>query len=336
MIIRMDLDRDGYDIVLQPGVLSQANQYLQLQRKVLLVTDDGVPAEYVRQAAACCREPQVVTLPQGEASKSMGSYQRLLAVMLENGFGRRDCVLAVGGGMVGDVSGFAAATYMRGVDFYNIPTTFLSQVDSSIGGKTAVNFQGVKNPVGAFHQPKKVLIDPDTLKTLEERQFNAGVAESVKMALTCDGELFRLLSRIENDPADWQEVIYRSLLVKKQVVESDPQENGLRRVLNFGHTVGHAIESFAQGRLLHGECVALGMRLMCGPAVLPQLEQVLAKFRLPRQVQAQATDLMPFLLHDKKMDAGGTVAGVYVEEIGSFSFVRWDEEQWRAHLEERL
>ncbi len=336
MKIRVDLGRDGYDILLQPGILSQAGQYLQLQRKVLLVTDDGVPPAYVEQVAACCREPAVVTLPQGEASKSMESYQRLLAVLLEKGFGRGDCVTAVGGGMVGDLSGFAAATYMRGVDFYNIPTTFLSQVDSSIGGKTAVDFQGVKNAVGAFHQPKKVLIDPEVLQTLDKRQFHAGVAESIKMALTFDADLFRLLCDGKEDWGRWQEIIGRSLLVKKKVVESDPQEKGLRRALNFGHTVGHAIESHAQGKLLHGECVALGMTLMCGPAVLPQLEKALAKYALPRHIQATAADLMPYLLHDKKMDAGGYVTGVYVEQIGQFSFVRWSAQQWQAYLEERL
>ena len=182
----MNLGKDSYDIVVERGLLARASHHLNLNRRVLIVTDSGVPAEYAETVAAQCRESIICTVEQGEGSKSPEMFEKLLQMMLDNGFSRKDLVIAVGGGVVGDLSGFAASAYMRGIDFYNIPTTLLSQIDSSIGGKTAINFGGVKNIVGAFYQPKKVLIDPDLLKTLPHRQISNALAEAVKMALTSD------------------------------------------------------------------------------------------------------------------------------------------------------
>ena len=170
MTVRIELGESSYDVVLEPGCLSHAGELLDLDRKVLVVTDAGVPfaVTYGNHDA------------EGEGSKSFPVLEKLLVKMLEEGFTRRDCVVAVGGGVVGDLSGLAAALYMRGIDFYNIPTTLLSQADSSIGGKTAIDLAGIKNSVGVFRQPKKVLIDPETLKTLPARQIAAGYAEIVK------------------------------------------------------------------------------------------------------------------------------------------------------------
>ncbi|MBR4868020.1 MAG: 3-dehydroquinate synthase, partial [Clostridia bacterium] len=190
MILPLSLGERSYDIVIRRGVLHQASEFLQLDRKVLIVTDDGVPAEYAQTVAAQCADPLVVTLPQGESTKCMASFEQLCRAMLEHGFTRTDCVVAVGGGVMGDLAGFAAASFMRGIDFYNIPTTLLSQVDSSIGGKVAIDLDGVKNCIGAFYQPKKVLIDPNTLLTLDPRHIAAGLAEAVKMAATFDKDLF--------------------------------------------------------------------------------------------------------------------------------------------------
>ena len=166
MTIHMNLGKDSYDILVERGIIAKAHEHLNLNRRVLVVTDTGVPAEYAETVAALCKESVICNLEMGEASKSLEGFGRLLSAMLEHSFSRKDCVVAVGGGVVGDLAGFAASAYMRGIDFYNIPTTLLSQIDSSIGGKTAINFGGVKNIVGAFYQPKKVLIDPDLLKTL--------------------------------------------------------------------------------------------------------------------------------------------------------------------------
>ena len=332
MLIPVRLGDQSYDIILERGALTQVGQLLHLDRKVLIVTDDGVPAVYAQTVAAACGEPHIVTLPQGEASKTLENFQLLLSRMLAASFTRHDCVVAVGGGVVGDLSGFAASCYMRGVDFYNIPTTLLSQVDSSIGGKTAVDFEGVKNAVGAFYQPKRVLIDPDTLQTLDVRQLHAGLSESIKMAMTSDADLFCLIEQSTDLYADLPEIIHRSLLIKRDVVEKDPKESGLRRVLNFGHTIGHAIESYHGGALLHGECVAAGMLPFCHPDLRPRLRAVLQAYELPTTANGRVEDLLPYVLHDKKRQAD-TVAAVFVDELGSFRLTNLPIDQIPSHLE---
>lgn len=334
MIIPVNADNGCYDIVLERGSLKKAGQLLELDRRVLVVTDEGVPPEYAGCVASQCREPVVVTVPRGEGSKSFEQLERLLSAMLEASFTRGDCVVAVGGGVVGDLSGFAASCYMRGIDFYNIPTTLLSQVDSSVGGKTAVNFGGVKNIVGAFYQPKKVIIDPETLKTLERRQLMAGLAEAIKMAATSSSELFELIEKSEDLDADLPEIIRRSLCIKRDVVEKDPKENGLRRILNFGHTVGHAVEGFNKGRLLHGECVALGMPPMCSGEALERVTKVLKKYGLPTEIEQSADELMPYLKHDKKMTAD-SVKVVLVDKIGQFRICDMKPEEILGSLENK-
>lgn len=334
MIIPVNADNGCYDIVLERGSLKKAGQLLELDRRVLVVTDEGVPPEYAGCVAGQCKEPVVVTVPRGEGSKSFKQLERLLSAMLEASFTRGDCVVAVGGGVVGDLSGFAASCYMRGIDFYNIPTTLLSQVDSSVGGKTAVNFGGVKNIVGAFYQPKKVIIDPETLKTLERRQLMAGLAEAIKMAATSSAELFELIEKSEDLDADLPEIIRRSLCIKRDVVEQDPKENGLRRILNFGHTVGHAVEGFNKGKLLHGECVALGMPPMCSGEALERVTKVLKKYGLPTQIEQSADELMPYLKHDKKMTAN-SVKVVLVDKIGQFRICDMKPEDILGSLENK-
>lgn len=309
----------GYDIWFERGLLGRAGEFLHLKRKVLIVTDGGVPAVYAQTVAAQCADPVVCTIPQGEQSKQIHTYTMLLETLVENRFTRTDCVVAVGGGVVGDLAGFAAATYMRGIDFYNIPTTVLSQVDSSIGGKTAIDFMGLKNLVGAFYPPKAVLIDPDTLSTLSARQVSNGLAEAVKMALTSDSELFTLFETADlSTPSVLDEIIRRALLVKKQVVEEDEREAGVRKILNFGHTLAHAIESvYGMDTYYHGECVALGMVPMCAPAVRERLLPVLRRLDLPTEIAGDAETVLDACRHDKKM-AGDTITVVYVPQIGSY------------------
>lgn len=319
MILTMNLGKNSYDIIVERGALGRVGTLLNLNRRVLIVTDDGVPSEYAKAVAAACKQPVVITLPQGEESKSIPTLSHLLSLMLQNGFTRTDAVVAVGGGVMGDLAGFAAATFMRGIDFYNIPTTLLSQVDSSIGGKTAVNLDGVKNCVGAFHQPKRVVIDPNTLSTLPPRQIANGLAEVIKMAATNDGDLFVRMEK--QDPlAHLDDVISSALAIKKQVVEADETERSLRRVLNFGHTLGHGIEScFALHDLYHGECVALGMLPLCAPHVRTRLEALLGRVGLPTTTDADINAVLEAVTHDKKMD-GDIIRYVYVPEIGQFTF----------------
>ena len=329
MVISVSLGAQSYPILLEPGALTRAGEHLSLDRRVLVVTDSGAPQEYAQAIASRCRQSRICTLPAGEGSKSMDSYHLLLREMLRLHMDRGDCVAAVGGGMVGDLAGFAAATYMRGV-----PTTLLAQVDSSVGGKTAIDLDGVKNAVGAFHQPRAVLIDTDVLRTLSPRQTAEGLAESVKMAMTCDASLLSLIETASDLTAALPEIIARSLRIKAQVVEQDPTEQGLRRVLNFGHTLGHAIESCTGGELLHGECVALGMVPMCAPPLRPRLTAILQRCGLPTECGCTAGQLLPYLLHDKKA-ASGSVTAVLVDEPGTFRMETMTPEEILRRWEER-
>ena len=333
MTLSMNLGANSYDIILEHGALQRASEYLNLNRKVLVVTDDGVPSAYADAVAAQCKSAVKIVVKQGEESKGFPTFERLCRAMLENGFTRTDAVVAVGGGVVGDLSGFTASAYMRGIDFYNIPTTLLSEVDSSIGGKTAINLGGVKNIIGAFYQPKRVLIDPDVLKTLPPRQIANGLAEVIKMAATFDADLFRMIET-EDIGENLDTLIERSLRIKKSVVECDEKEAGLRRVLNFGHTIGHGIESYEELHgLYHGECVALGMIPMCGGEVRERILAVLKKAGLPTDLRFDADRVYEAVTHDKKAD-GDMIHVVYVPEIGSYEMKKVSLAEFRHTVKE--
>ena len=325
----------GYDIIIENGVLRRAGELLNLDRKVMIVTDDGVPEHYVKSLAAQCREPHLYTMPQGEGSKCLDTFAVILSAMLKAGFARGDCVCAIGGGVVGDLAAFAASCYMRGVDFYNIPTTLLSQIDSSVGGKTAVNFDGVKNAVGSFYFPKKVLIDPNLLATLDARLLAAGLAEAVKMAATLDESLLAVIENSKDLAADLPEIIARSIQLKADVVEQDPYEKGLRRVLNFGHTVGHAIESVNEGTYYHGECVAMGMMPLCGDEVRARLKAILEKYNLPTGYSGDKRALLPLLVKDKKK-INNVIRAVYAPRAGAFEFIDMTPEELGERMERYL
>ena len=327
MIIPLNLGEKSYDIILERGALKKVKELLGIaaDRKVLIVTDSGMPTEYVSTVSASFENCSVFTFPQGEASKNFDTYRQICERLMELPSTRKDAVIAVGGGVTGDMAGFAAATYMRGIDFYNIPTTLLSQVDSSIGGKTAIDLGRIKNIIGAFHQPKRVIIDPDVLSTLPVRHLKNGLAEAMKMGLTMDKELFEIFEKGEAEERI-DEVIERSLLVKKRVVEEDEKETGLRKVLNFGHTVGHGIEASAFGELYHGECVALGMIPMCGDGIKDRVISALEKAGLPVSYPFDREKVREALSHDKKSDTKGITA-VFCREIGTFEFINTDTEE---------
>ena len=317
MILPVKTSSGGYNIYLERGALLKAGEYFNLDRRVLVVTDSGVPRQYSETVAEQCKTPFIVTVPEGETSKCFDEYKSLLSALVDNGFTRSDCVVAVGGGVVGDMAGFAAASYMRGICFYNIPTTVLSQVDSSVGGKVAIDFGGYKNIVGAFYPPSGVIIDPDTLKTLPARQISNGLAEALKMALTSDPELFEIFEK-GNEVKEIDTVIERSLKIKRSVVEQDEKEGGLRKILNFGHTLAHAIESQnGMQNLYHGECVALGMLPMCSEKVRKRLVPVLESLNLPVSTDIDAKAVIDAVRHDKKM-SGDKITVIYVPEIGSY------------------
>lgn len=317
-VLHMKLGANGYDITVERGALDKAGELLKLDRRVLIVTDDGVPFNYSDKIASFCKEPHVVTLPQGEQNKCMATYMKLLEKMVEFKFDRGDCVVAVGGGVMGDLAGFVASTYMRGVDFYNVPTTLLSQIDSSIGGKVAVDFAGYKNLVGAFYQPKAVLIDPDVLSTLSSRQLACGMAEAVKMFATFNEEMFCEVEENYDEKID--KIIIEALKIKKAVVEEDEKEKGLRKVLNFGHTVGHAIESIEESSdypLFHGECVGIGMLCMSSPDIVKRLRHILHRMDIPTSWRGYEKELKAAMLHDKKA-GGDTISVILVDKLGTF------------------
>ena len=330
--IPVSLGEDSYDIILGCGVLSLAENYLDLERSVLILTDSGVPSEYSSTLAKKCKRAIIHTVKEGEESKNLANFESILRLMAENKFTRSDCVIAVGGGVVGDLAGFVASAYMRGVDFYNVPTTLLSQVDSSIGGKVAVDLDGYKNTVGAFYQPRRVLIDPELLLTLDIRQIRAGLAEALKMATTSDPVLFEMF---ESDEylSDIEAVILRSLLIKRGIVERDVNEQDERKILNFGHTVGHAIESASD--LLHGECVALGMLYMCSGSVRERLFPIIDQMGLPTDYKANADELFNFILRDKKA-SGDNITVTFVNEIGKAELRRMPIENIKDYLSENL
>lgn len=308
--LTMNLGPRSYDIILRRGSLHNIYQLISLDRRVAIVTDSGVPAEYAQQVADQCRDSVIITVPQGEGSKSMRTLESVLQQMLAFGMGRGDLVCAVGGGVVGDLAGFAAAVYMRGIDFINCPTTTLSMIDSSIGGKTAVDLGDTKNIVGAFWQPKLVVVDPDTLATLPRRHVINGLAEALKAGLLADPKLFDIF---ENGDVDAQidEIISRSLKFKKGIVEQDETERGVRKALNFGHTIGHGIEAVRgiKGRrtvgLYHGECVALGMLPMLENAGLQKrVRAVYRRIGLPTRAAFDKQKVLAEMLHDKKAQSG--------------------------------
>lgn len=317
----------SFDATVADGCLRRAAELFSLRRRVLVVTDEGVPPVYAQTVAAQCEHPLLVTVPQGEASKSFASLERLLCAMQDAGFTRSDCVCAVGGGVVGDLVGLAASLYQRGVDFYNVPTTLLAQADSAIGGKTAINLDGIKNPVGTFWQPRGVLIDPETLQTLPPAQLANGMAETIKAALLADAALF---SRLESGEASLPELIRGAIRVKGAIVEADEREAGLRRILNFGHTIGHGIEAVTG--LPHGACVGLGMLPMCADALRPRLAALLRRCGLPTKASADPDAVLQAALHDKKR-TNDEIQTVFVEAPGVWRLEPISPRELRQRIE---
>lgn len=314
--LHMNLGCNSYDIILERGCLHHISDYLNLDRKVLIITDDHVPKEYAQDLLKQCTQGYLSIVPQGEDSKGMHTYQELLETLLAHNFSRKDCVIALGGGVIGDLSGFVAASYMRGIDFINIPTTTLSQIDSSIGGKVAINLHEVKNIVGAFYQPKAVFIDPDTLATLPKRHYTNGIVEAIKAGLIYDPSLFEVFET-GDIYQDIETILEKALLVKKDVVEKDEKEQNLRKILNFGHTIGHAIESYYHlETYLHGECVAMGMLYFIKDEILKQrVHSLFQKLNIQYTTTYDKEAVFTLLSKDKKA-AGSHITIVEVERLG--------------------
>jgi len=317
--------KSKYRIVISKNAISKKNlvPLLKNHNKTLLISDDGVPSKIVREVTAVCKPSTKVfqmILQHGEQAKSVQNFQKILNFLADNNFDRTDVIVAVGGGVVGDISGFVASSYLRGIQFIQIPTTLLAQVDSSVGGKTAINILSGKNLVGAFYNPKGVIIDTNVLHSLPNRQLKAGLAEVIKYAFIQNKALFSLLKKypkkiLSKDHKIIEEIIFLSLQTKAKIVTKDEKENGIRAILNFGHTFGHAIEAHGKyKKILHGEAVAKGMRIASKISYLENLisekeyKEVIAllqKYEFDLSVdQYKYRELKPYIFRDKKIKAG--------------------------------
>lgn len=315
--------RGGYPVVIRRGLLGELRGRIGQNRKKLLVTDEGIPGALVNRILEQFPGAVLCRVPVGEACKTPDGLLTVWSALLDGGFCRSDCVIALGGGSVSDLAGFAAATYQRGLDCYLIPTTLLSALDASVGGKTAVDFGGVKNAVGCFSDPGAVWIDPEALDTLPRRQLVSGFAEAIKVGLTSDAELFEIF-RAGKEAERLDEVIRRAVSVKASVVERDREDRGIRRILNFGHTVGHALEAClgaSEAPLLHGECVALGMLPVVPEGLRRELLNIYRRIGLPDAFPADPEDFLGKIFADKKR-SGGEIDTVWVREPGKCEIVR--------------
>jgi 3-dehydroquinate synthase len=309
-IKRSDIE---YPIRAERGALNRLREFLPAHGRAMILTGSGVPSEYAECAAVQLRDADKVTVPDGETAKSIDTYVLVMRQLLENHFDRGDILVALGGGTIGDLAGFAASTFKRGMSLVHVPTTALSQLDSCVGGKTALNLGGIKNAAGTVYQPSAVVIDPELIKTLPKRHLYNGLAEALKAGIIRDEDLFEMLER---QGFDMEEVIFRALSVKLSVIQDDESDSSFRQILNLGHTIGHALESVLSGRLLHGECVLWGM--------LPMLEKQSDRERLLKIIRAwdipfigpvDKDQIFELVLSDKKV-RGDTITVSAAERIG--------------------
>ena len=336
--IPVRLGERSYDIFIAPGVsvsLGVTLKKLISTGKIGIVTDQHVARHYLRRTVSSLKhagyEPVSIVLPPGERSKTLATTARILDILARHRFERRSMLLALGGGVVGDLTGFAAAIYQRGIPFIQVPTTLVAQVDSSVGGKTGVDHVLGKNLIGAFHQPRAVLIDPDTLQTLPNREWVAGLAEVIKYGIIADDAFFSFLEGsmskiLKLDTDSVMHAIVRSCQIKARVVAEDERESDRRRILNYGHTIGHALESLGGYRgLIHGEAVGIGLVQeadlavhlgICEPSVPARIRGLVQTAGLSdRMPNISFAALWKAMQHDKKVTAGNVV-GVWPVRIG--------------------
>ncbi len=336
--VHVDLADRAYHVLVEPGLLAKAGETLKnagiSHCRAAVISDETVAgfhseALMVSLEAAGFR-PTLHTVPAGEASKSMTQAETLCREMIRAGHDRKSMVVALGGGVVGDLAGFVAAIFFRGIPFVQIPTTIVAQVDSSVGGKTGVNVGEGKNLLGAFHQPRLVIIDPETLRTLPDREFREGFAEAIKHAAIRDAAMLDELAAFDPSGRDVPaELIARNIAIKARVVEADELETlDIRALLNFGHTIGHGVEaSVPYGEMLHGEAISLGIRAALflserhaglAPEASAQVIGLLEKYHLPLVLPPEITTekVMEKLARDKKFSAGA-IRFVVLDALGS-------------------
>ncbi|MCM1263082.1 MAG: 3-dehydroquinate synthase [Butyrivibrio sp.] len=340
MADRMTVNYDKkpcYDIVFAQdfgGLLEELKDLGIEGRRAAIIADTNTAALYGEEIKNIldgnCKKVILHSIPAGEENKTLDNVKDIYRTLIEEKFDRKDLLIALGGGVVGDMTGYAAATYLRGVDFVQIPTTLLSQADSSIGGKTGVDFDGYKNMVGAFYMPKLVYMNVSTLKTLDDRQYYSGFAEIMKYGLIKNSSFYEWL--LENmyeihdrDLNVLEEMVMQSCAIKKLVVEKDPKEQGERALLNFGHTIGHAIEKATNFKMLHGECIALGAVAAAfiswkhnwlSMEEYYEIRDMYVPFNLPISIQdINPQEILDLTKSDKKM-AAGQIRFILLKKVG--------------------
>jgi 3-dehydroquinate synthase len=343
-IVPVSLGRRSYQIKVGAGLLARLGAEcaaLKLGQRCAVITDANVGKKFAAAAVKSLSKsgfaPVLITVPAGEKSKSLATVEKCYDALARHRLERQSFIVALGGGVVGDLAGFVAATYLRGIPFVQVPTTLLAQVDSSVGGKTGVNLRAGKNLVGAFYQPRLVLCDLDALKTLPRREYVSGFAEVIKYGIIYDAVLFAQLERnlaklLRRDAQILRDVIARCCEIKADVVGQDETESGLRAILNFGHTIGHAIEnSSGYGKYLHGEAIAIGQvaaarlsqkLLGLSSGEVSRVEKLFVQAGLPVKIKlspAQRRKLFAAMKLDKKA-SGGEVKFVLAEKIGRVRF----------------
>jgi 3-dehydroquinate synthase len=356
-IVNVPLGTRSYEIKIGPGLLSELGrecERLKLGNRCAVISDRNVAPRFARAAQLSLKkagfDSVLITVPAGETAKTLKVVEHCYDALAKHRLERKSFIVALGGGVVGDLAGFVAATYLRGVAFVQVPTTLLAQVDSSVGGKVGVNLKAGKNLVGAFHQPKFVLCDIDVLRTLPVREFRAGLAEVIKYGIIYDAALFARLERdlakmLKREPKTLTEVIARCCEIKADVVSQDETESGLRAILNFGHTIGHAIENISgYGKYLHGEAISIGQiaaaRISAAMAGLTAIEaeRIKTLFKragLPTEIQlnaGQQKKLFGAMRLDKKVSAG-EVKFVLAKKIGE---TIWGQKVPEARIQEAL
>ncbi len=338
--LEIQLRNSSYKIIIEDGLLSHLCFYIQKiyqNKKIYILTDDNVEKLYLKkvlQALKDTYELDYVVIPHGEESKTIHTYAKVCEALIEKGIKRNHLLLALGGGVIGDLCGFVAATLYRGIPYIGIPTSLLSQMDSSIGGKTGIDFAGRKNILGAFKQPSMVLIDPKVLDTLDEREFNNGMGELIKHGAIGN---YPLLQMLKTKPKITENIIYESLSVKKRVVELDEFDTKERMTLNFGHTFGHAIE--LKYGYKHGEAVAIGMLMAIRMGIdlkiteescYSELESILKLYNLPCE-SYDYKNYIEDIFYDKK-NIAGTINFIFLTHLGECVIYKLTE----AEIKERF
>lgn len=342
--VRVDTQKK-YEILIGSSILSFVGQFSVEKTgkgKALVVTDDIVNELYSDTVCDSLKKAGYsvykYVFVNGEKSKTFENYLKILQFLYDNQFTRSDCVFALGGGVVGDIAGFCAATFLRGIKFIQVPTTLLAAVDSSVGGKTAVNFNDSKNAVGAFYQPDAVFCDYSVLDSLNEINFADGMAEIIKCGVICDKPLF---DSLENPTKpQLEKIITRCIEIKRDVVLHDEFDTGIRNVLNLGHTFGHAIEKCSKHEITHGHAVSIGMAIMtkaavkkgiCKQETLDRLLYMLEKYKLPVSTKFNSDEIFDAVLSDKKRD-GNKINLIVPEKIGSVKVLNVSLEEAKSFL----